>query len=137
MQSMKILVRAFGWILLLLCLCWAMYCVIADYSYSAVSGIYKADVGGTTSILHLYANQTFDQDTGQGGSRQQVRGTWKRIGEGRVVFSKEFLRAENEEVRTDGEVDGAVEKIFGLFFTIHINPDPGGRVFYKRPFQFR
>jgi hypothetical protein len=129
--------RAFGWIFLLLCLCWVLYWVIADYSYGAVSGTYKADVGGTTSILHLHADRTFEQDTVQGGERLQARGTWRRIGEGRVVFSKEFLRVNGESVRADGQVDGVVEKIFGLFFTIRINPDPGGRVFYKRPFQFR
>jgi hypothetical protein len=66
-----------------------MYCVIADYSYNAISGVYKADIGGATSTLHLYANQIFDQETIEGGRTQQAQGTLPRTvpSWGKSVFS--------------------------------------------------
>ena len=111
---------------------------MADYSYCAVSGVYKAEGGGATSILRLNDDLTFKQETHRGDETLRARGTWRRIGEGGIVFSKEFLRANGESARADGQVDGEVVKRFGFFFTIPIQSSGGGgRVFYKRPFQFR
>ena len=128
---------ALGGVFLLLALCWVLYSAMADYSYLAVSGVYKAEGGGTTSILRLNADRTFEQDITQGDQTRHAKGTWERFGNGRVAFSKEFLRANGEAARTDGQVDGEVVKRFGFFYTIPIESTWGGRVFYKRPFQFR
>lgn len=134
---MRRVLGALGVVFLLLALCWMLYCAMADYSYRAVSGVYKAVGGGTTSILRLNADRTFEQDTVRGDERLHAQGTWRRNGEGRVVFSKEFLRVNGESARTDGQVDGEVVKRFGFFYTIPMESSWGGRVFYKRPFQFR
>lgn len=136
-MTVRRLLGAFGGVLLLIALCWVLHSAMADYSYRAVSGLYKAEGGGSTSTLRLNADRTFEQDTVQGGERLHAKGTWERFGEGRVSFSKEFLRANGESARSDGQVDGEVVKRFGFFFTIPIESSWGGRVFYKRPFQFR
>ena len=128
---------ALGAVVLLLALGWVLYSAMADYGYRAVSGVYKASGGGTTSTLRLNADRTFVQDTVRGGERLHAQGTWRRNGEGRVVFSKEFLRENGESARPDGQVDGEVVKRFGFFITIPIESSWGGRVFYKRPFQSR
>ena len=136
-MTVRRLLGAFGAVLLLLALSWVLYSAMADYSYRAVSGVYKASGGGTTSTLRLNADRTFEQDTGRGGVRLHAQGTWRRNGEGGVVFSKEFLRENGESSRTDGQVGGEVVKRFGFLFTIPIESSWGGRVFYKRPFQSR
>lgn len=136
-SSVRRVLIAFGCVFLLLALCWVLYCAMADYSYRAVSGVYKAEGTGTTSFLRLNADRTFAQDTVRGGEKLHARGTWERFGEGRVAFSKEFLRVNGESARTDGQVDGEVVKRFGFFYTIPIESSWGGRVFYKRPFHFR
>lgn len=128
---------ASGGVLLLLALCWVLYSAMADYSYRAVSGIYKAEGGGSISTLRLNSDRTFEQDTLRGNERLHTQGTWERFGEARISFSKEFLRVNGESARPDGQVDGEVVKRFGFFFTIPIESSWGGRVFYKRPFQFR
>jgi hypothetical protein len=128
------LLLALGSVLLLVSLCWVMYGVVADYSYHAVAGVYRAKSDGVIATLRLGEDQSFVQEMVQNGRTQRSQGTWRRIGEGRVVFSKEFIRTKGEDVRSDGEVDGEVQKTLGLFFSIHMNPDPGGPVYYKRPF---
>ena len=112
-----------------------MYGVIADYSYRAVAGVYRAKSHGVVSTLLLGEDQGFAQEVVLNGKTQRSRGTWRRFGEGRVAFSKEFIRMQGEEARSDGQVDGEVEKTLGLFFTIHIDPDPGGSVYHKRLFS--
>lgn len=74
---MRRILGTFGWVLLLLALCWGLYSAMADYSYRAVSGVYKAESGDTTSTLHLNADRTFEQDTIQGDQRLHAKGTFR------------------------------------------------------------
>jgi hypothetical protein len=114
---------------------WVWYSVAADFSYRAVSGKYTLKVDGETSVLVLNQDQTFQQVLSSHGKTERAEGSWRRVGEGGVVFSKEFLGVSGQERRPDGQTDGEVRKRFGLFASIHLNRDPGGPVFYKQPFR--
>jgi hypothetical protein len=85
--------------------------------------------------LVLRQDQSFQQEFVHTGEVEHAQGRWRRIGEGGVVFSKDFLKLSGQQVRADRQADGQVKKNFGLFLSIHFNPDPGGPVFHKKPFH--
>ena len=121
---------------LLALLFWAWYTWAADYGYSAVSGTYVFSNNGQQSTLVLSANREFHQELTHSGTVQRSVGTWRRVGEGGVVFSKEFQQVADERVRADGQVDGQVEKSFGGFFvSIVLHGDKGELVFRRRLFR--
>jgi hypothetical protein len=125
-----------GWgFLLAVVLFCVWYTVAANYSYGAVSGTYNFRENRETSTLILKEDRSFQQELSSNGKLESARGSWRRIGEGGVVFSKEFLRMTGQEVRSDGQADGEVKKKFGLFLSIHLSPDPGGPVFHKQLFR--
>ena len=129
-------VRTGGGVFLIIAflLCW--YTVAADYGYRAVSGTYLFQCDEETSTLILRQDRSFQQDLNRDGKIQHVQGTWRRIGEGGVVFSKEFLKVKGQEVRSDGQADGEVEKRFAGFFpSIRFEPQFKGPKFNKRLFR--
>jgi hypothetical protein len=124
-----------GWaILLAIVLFWGWYYIAADYSYGAVSGTYTLSLNGEKSTLILNQDRSFQQELSRDGKVERTQGTWRRLGQGGVVFSKEFLKVSGQEVRPDGQADGEVKKKLGLFLSIRLNPDPGGPVLHKQPF---
>lgn len=68
------------------------YCVAADYSYGAVSGTYPLSLNGEVSTLILNKDRSFQQELSRDGKVERTQGSWRRLGEGGVVFSKEFLK---------------------------------------------
>ena len=127
--------RILGGIFLLIVLFWVWYCVAANYSYGAVSGTYSLQHNGEESTLVLRRDRSFQQELKHDGRVEQSQGTWRRIGEGGVVFSKEFLKLPGQVTRSDGQADGEVRKSLGLFMSIALTPDPGGPVFHKKLFR--
>ena len=124
-----------GTVLILALFCY-WYMVASDYGYRAVSGIYTYRGNGESSTLVLRQDQSFQQDLDRNGKVEHVQGTWRRIGEGRVVLSKEFLKVKGQEVRTDGQADGEIEKRFAGFFpSIRFEPQFNGPKFNRRPFR--
>lgn len=113
----------------------AWYCVAADYSYRAVSGTYRFERVGEVSTLVLRKDGSFLQELSHGGKGASANGIWRRIGEGGIVLSKDFLLISGQEARSTGEIDGEVRKSYGLFMSIYFNPDPGGPVFRKVAFH--
>lgn len=118
-------VRVAGGLLLLIVTFWVWYCVAADYSYGAVSGTYIFRLNGETSTLILGNDRSFQQELSRDGKVERTQGSWRRLGEGGVVFSKEFLKVSGQEVRPDGQADGEVKKRLGLFLSIHLKPGSG------------
>lgn len=113
----------------------AWYSVAADYGYAAVSGTYVLHHDQEISTLVLKPDRTFEQEVRRGGKVERAQGNWRRIGEGGIVFSKEFLKLTGQEVRTDGQADGEVKKrCLGLRMSIKLNPDQGGPIFRKKLF---
>jgi hypothetical protein len=135
-KSMKIpnSVRMGCGVTLALALLWCWYWVAADYSYKAVSGTYTFHDDGESSTLVLRPDRSFQQDLSRDGKIEHTGGTWRRIGEGGVVFSKEFLKVKGQEVRGDGQADGEIEKRFAGFFP-SIRFEPQGPEFNRRLFQ--
>ena len=114
---------------------WVWYSIAADYGYSAVSGTYSLQAKGEASTLILKQDGTFKQELKREGTMQHAQGSWRRFGEGGIVFSKEFLNIPGQETRPDGQVYGNVKKDFGLFLSIALNPESNGPVFRKRLFR--
>ncbi len=110
----------------------AWYSVAANYSYGAVSGTYSLRHDGEESTLVLKRDRSFQQELKHDGRVERSQGTWRRIGEGGVVLSKEFLKLPGQVTRADGQADGEVRKNLGLFISIALAPDPGGPVFHKK-----
>ena len=130
-------VRIIGWVFLCLAAFWIWYMVAADYSYSALAGTYTFQSNRETSTLVLNKDQSFQQELTHQGKVERTQGSWRRIGEGGVVFSREFLTVTGQEVRPDGQADGEVEKnFFGLFLSIVLGPDrDNGPTFHKKLFH--
>lgn len=125
--------RTVGWMLLLGILFAVVWYVIAsDYSYGAISGTYKQDRTIEQSALVLRKDQSFQQEVIHNGITKHAKGSWRRLGEGRVVFSQEFITLPSLKRRSDGEVDGEIKKRFGLFPYIVFDPQPGGPIFHRR-----
>ncbi len=133
---MKIISRILIGIVLLAAVFWCWYMVAADYSYRAVSGTYLYQGAGESSTLVLRQDQSFQQDLNSDGKMEHAQGTWRRVGEGGVVLSKEFLKVKGQEVRSDGQADGAIEKRFAGFFpSIRFEPQFNGPKFNRRLFR--
>jgi hypothetical protein len=105
-------VQIVGWIFLSFAVFSIWYWVAADYSYSAVAGTYTFQSNGETSTLILRKDQSFQQVLSRQGKVEHTQGSWQRIGEGGVVFSKEFLSVGHVQVESDGFTYGQVQKSF-------------------------
>jgi hypothetical protein len=121
-------------IALLIFLFYVWYTIAADYGYSAVSGTYVMQHNGEMCTLVLNKDRSFEQELIRNGNKQQARGSWRRIGEGGVVFSKQFLKLPGQQVPADGQAFGEVENTLGLFLSLALNPVPDGPVFRKKLF---
>lgn len=123
-------------VVIVLAILWCWYMIAADYGYRAVSGTYTFQNDGESSTLVLRQDQSFQQDLSHDGKVEHSQGTWRRVGEGGVVFSKEFLKVRGQVVRTDGQADGKIEKRFAGFFpSIRFEPQFNGPKFNRRPFR--
>jgi hypothetical protein len=98
-------------ILVLLIFC-VWYWFAADYSYGAVSGTYAFQSNEESSVLMLRKDKVFLQERTSHGRTERAQGTWRRVGEGGIVLSAEFLPVGQINARPDGSVDGEVQKSF-------------------------
>ena len=119
-------------ILLLVILLGGWYSIASNYSYGVVSGVYNFKLGAEECVLVLKEDLSFQQELKRNGSVEYGQGSWRRLGEGGVVFSKDFLKVSGQETRSDGQAYGEVKKRLGVFISIALNPDPGGPVFHKK-----
>lgn len=107
------------------------YVIASDYSYDAISGVYSQSSTTKTSTLILKKDQSFEEEVTHDGITEHARGSWRRIGEGGVVMSSEFITLPSLKRRSDGAVDGEIEKTFGLFPQIVFDTQPGGPIFRR------
>lgn len=114
-------------ILLPIVIFWVWYSIAADYGYNTVSGTYSVDNGSEKSTLILNSNHSFQEEVIRGEKSERAQGSWRRVGQGGIVFSNEFLKIAGQEMRPTGEADAEVKKrYFGLLPWIQFDPDPGG-----------
>src|SRR5208337_2932755 len=115
-NSVRLRVVVFVVVLLGICLLW--YIIASDYSDAAASGTYHLAQGGETSTLVLKSDHTFQQELRHFGKEQRAVGTWRRVGEGGIAFSKEFLVVSGQEPGADGTPYGEIHKDFGIFVSL-------------------
>ena len=123
------------------------YSTAANYDYAALAGTYRFHDKKIRCTLKLHEDRTFQQTVEDGASLKQANGTWRRIGEGGVDFSVEFLPIPGAKTFVDefpGKGDGSsqdqsyygrFEKLFGLYPLLRLNANPPGPTLYKVPFS--
>ena len=115
---MKTAARA-GLVGLLLIIVAVGWLVIASaYGDSVAVGTYYLRQGGESSNLVLKADHTFQQEISRGGATLRCNGEWRRIGEGGLAFSKQFLPVSGQEIGADGTAYGELQKTLGVFPSI-------------------
>lgn len=111
--------KAAGAALLLLGILFWWFLVASDYSDAAACGKYKLNYRGVRSSLVLRCDHSFSQDVSNAGKIQHATGTWRRVGEGGVNFSKEFISLPGEQLGEDGSSYADMRRQFGLL--IHLD----------------
>lgn len=91
---------------------WALSAL--DYSDKAAVGAYRLTNNGESSTLVLKPDHTFVQVRTSVGETAHAEGRWRRLGEGGLAFSKDFLVVEGQEPGADGTRYGDLHKEFGL-----------------------
>ena len=91
-----------------------------DYGDGAAIGTYHLSQSGEHSKLVLRQNHTFLQDVRRQDSNQIAEGTWRHIGEGGIVFSKEFLPTPGVEMGPDGSAFAEMHKPLGVFVSLEM-----------------
>jgi hypothetical protein len=107
---------------LVLFACLFMWAVAAiDYGDSVAMGKYRFERNGESSSLELKPDHTFNQTWRLGKNEQHSEGTWHRVGEGGISFSKEFLPVTGDEPGPDGESFADMHKTLGLFTSLKLH----------------
>jgi len=89
-----------------------------DYSDHIVVGKYELVSSGETCTLVLKADHSFHQEQALGGKTSAADGTWRRVGEGGLIFSRQFLVLRGQEPSADGTTFADIHKALGLFPSI-------------------
>jgi hypothetical protein len=107
------------------------YVVASDYSDSVVSGTYRLAHDGETSTLVIEPDHSFQQELSRSGRLQRAQGSWRRLGQGGIAFSKEFLRMSGQELSANGTAYGDIHKTLGFLVSLtltHYHVEWYGRV---------
>jgi len=96
------------------------YSVAADYGDGVTSGTYHLDQNDQTSTLVLKPDHSFQQELSEHGEVKRATGTWRRVGEGGIAFSKEFLNVSGQEPSADGTAYGDIHKDLGFLVSIKL-----------------
>jgi len=142
---LKRLAYTVGALIFALALFSVWYSIAANYNYNALSGTYEYAKDGITSTLYLKKDGTFQQKLVAGDNVDISKGTWRRIGEGGVAFSKDFMRLPgqlsyldkfgpdpNGNKDADTDFGGHFEKVLTLFPVLYVDGKPNDLKFSKR-----
>src|ERR1700674_4668996 len=94
------------------------YSVASDYGDGAASGIYHFAKNGETSTLILKRDHRFERELREHDEVKRAAGTWRRVGEGGIAFSKEFLPVSGQEPGADGTSYADMHKDLGVFVSL-------------------
>jgi hypothetical protein len=109
------------WILFLLVVCFVVwYSVASDYGDAVASGTYHLAENGETSTLVLKTDHSFQQELSEHGELKRAVGTWHRVGEGGITFSKDLLPVSGQELGPNGTAFADMHKNLGflVFLTL-------------------
>jgi hypothetical protein len=93
---------------------------ISDYSDRVANGTYHFAQDGQTSVLVLKPDHSFQQELREHGEVRRATGSWHRVGEGGIEFSKEFLAVAGQEPHADGSASADMHKDFGFFVSLNL-----------------
>lgn len=98
-----------------------VWCTAAmNYGDSVAVGKYRFIGNREISTLVLKPDHSFQQDLQIGGIKGHGEGTWRRIGEGGIAFSKGFLAVSGDEPGPDGTTYCDMHKTLGLFVSLRL-----------------
>jgi hypothetical protein len=119
-MAVKFIVRAVVSVFLLagIGICW--FVIASDYSDTATSGTYRLVHNGMKSTLVLLADHSFRQEVSDSSGTQRAKGTWRRVGEGGVVFSRDFLTLPGEQLGEDGTAYSDMQRKFGILIRLSL-----------------
>lgn len=95
-----------------------LWYVVSDYGDGVASGTYHFAQDDETSTLVLKPDHSFRQELSEHGEVKHAAGTWRRLGEGGIAFSKEFLFVSGHEPSADGTAYADIHKDFGLLVSL-------------------
>jgi hypothetical protein len=98
---MKRFLYALGGVVAFIALFCVWFSIASNYDYDALRGTYTYDNANVSSTLVLNADRTFSQQLTDGGKTVRASGTWRRIGEGGVALSADFLRLPGQQSSAD------------------------------------
>jgi hypothetical protein len=107
----------FSGCLFVLVICFVLwYGAASDYGDNVASGTYHLSLSenGETSTLILKLDHGFQQELSVRGNVMHATGTWRRVGEGGIAFSKEFLTVSGREPGADGTAYADIQKDLGF-----------------------
>lgn len=97
------------------------WCVAAiDYGDTVAAGAYSFDSNGVGCSLVLKADHTFVEEFGRPGVTARATGTWRRVGEGGIWFSHDFLPLPGQEAEPDGTSFADIHKTLGVLVTLRM-----------------
>ena len=102
---------------LLTSLC-SWWLVASDYGDAAVYGTYQFAQNGVECMVVMKPDHTFEQELMRGGTEIHALGQWRRVGEGGISFSKDFLPVPGAECEPDGSFFADIHKAFGFLVTL-------------------
>jgi hypothetical protein len=120
--------------------------IASNYDYAALSGTYIFTGSGQSSTLVLKSDSTFQQELRHGNVTDHATGTWRRFGEGGVVFAGGFLRLPGQRSYADSagsdaasprhpEFYGHFEKILTVYPKLSLDGGDKEVVLHKRLFH--
>jgi len=125
---------------------WIWYGIAANYDYDALARTYTYNKSNIAAVLVLKADQTFVEELTTNDQSKVAKGTWRRIGEGGVVFSGSFLRLPGQRSYADSpgseeaswehpEFSGHFEKIWTVYPKLSLDGGSNEVVLHKRLFR--
>ena len=145
-MAMKRYARVAAIALLPFVLFWVWFNIASDYDPPRLAGTYTFHSSNASSILKLKADRTFTQTLTADGQTKSASGTWRRDGEGGVVFSGDFLRLPGQRSYADSpgseeaswphpEFYGHFEKILTIYPKLSLDGGDKEVVMHRRLFR--
>ncbi len=101
-----------------------------NYSDAAIAGTYS--LGNNDVVLGLTQDHSYKEVVQRDGQQRIAIGTWRKIGEARLVFSAEFITVPGQNARANGEADGEFRRQLGIFRSIKLGMETNGPVLRRR-----
>ena len=113
---------------------WFGYIWVADYGDGVASGTYEARANGQKTTLLLRPDHTFHQTSVSSGVSVQADGTWRRIGEGGLVFSGPILVLPHQRLMQNGDAYATLYKTWGIWPFISLDSTATAPIYRKSLF---